>query len=87
MASQYRNKHQEEKNMGNGAGLAPQCPGSLLCHLHEAGQGPHQPALMVRQIRDRRHAQEPRRTLKYMGTEEHGEKGNQSSWDKDTLTH
>lgn len=87
MASQYRNKHQEEKNMGNGAELTPECPGSLQHHLHEAGQGPHQPALMARQIRASRHAQEPRYPLKYMGIEEHGEKGNQGSWDKDTLTH
>ena len=63
MASQYRNKHQEEKNKGNGAGLTPECPSSLLCHLHEAGQGSHQPDLMVRQIRASRHAQEPRCTM------------------------
>ena len=84
--SYCRNTGQEE-NTGNGAGLAPECPSSLLSHLHKAGQGTHQPAPMVRQIRATRHEQNCRSTLKHTATEECGEKGNQNSQDKIKLTH
>lgn len=82
--SGYRNGSQDD-NVGYGVRLAPKCPKApLLCCLHKAGQGPRS----ARQAdRATGHDHNPRRTLKDTGSEEWGDKGNQSSRDKEKLTH